>query len=109
PGQTSDTVILLGPLLFQQGLSVPIASLLVPVGAHRVPPVVPDHSGGAEPERPATLLQPPAHVHIVAGDAVAEIKPPDRLQRLLAEGHIAARNMLRLAVRKQDMNRTPWS
>src|SRR5919204_2744455 len=104
----SDRVVLLGPLLFEQGLGLPIAALLLPVGAHRVAPVVPDHSSGAEPERPATLLQAPADVHIVAGDAVAGIKPPDRLQGLLAEGHIAARNMLRLAVREQDMRRPPW-
>src|SRR5207253_9496812 len=104
----SERVVLRGPLLFEQGLRLPIAALLLPVGAHRVAPVVPDHGGGAEPERPATLLQAPAHVHIVAGDAVAGIKPPDRLQRLLAEGHIAARNVLRLAIRKQDMNWPPW-
>src|SRR5919199_6177963 len=104
----SDPAVLLGPLLFEQGLRLSIAALLLPVGAHRVAPVMPDHGGGAEPERPATLLQAPADVDIVAGDAVAGIKPSDRLQRLLAEGHIAARNMLRLAVRQQDMSRTSW-
>src|SRR5437763_1953618 len=45
----SETVVLLGPLLFQQGLRRPIAALLLPVGAHRGTAVVPHHTGWPAP------------------------------------------------------------
>src|ERR671932_2686734 len=61
PGEMSDTVVLLGPLLFEQGLRLPIAALLLPVGAHRVAPMVPDHSGGGGAQRPTSLVGTPAN------------------------------------------------
>src|SRR5438093_9186624 len=48
--------------------------LLFPVGAQRVPAVVPDHGGRAEAQRPTPLLQLPAHIHVVAGGAELRIE-----------------------------------
>src|SRR5689334_13251958 len=69
PRQLPGAVVFLGPLFLQQGLSPPVPPLLLPVMAYRVAPVMPDNRRRVESERPATLLQPPTHVDIVAGDA----------------------------------------
>src|SRR5439155_9895108 len=67
PCQLPCNAVLLRPLLLEQRLGLPIPPLLLPIRAHRVAPMVPDHGGWVEPESPATLSQPPAHVHVVAG------------------------------------------
>ena len=67
---------------------------------------MPDDSRRAEPERPFPLLQPPTNVHVVAGRAKLRIEPPDRLEGLLAERHVAAGDVFSLTIAEQDMNRS---
>src|SRR5205814_8292957 len=69
PAYVPRSVVLLGPLAFEHRLGPAVADLLAPIRAHRVAAVVPDNGGGVEAQRPAPLLQSPAHVHVVAGDA----------------------------------------
>src|SRR6266581_3327033 len=98
-------VVLLRPLSLEHRLRSAVPALLLPVRAHRAPRVVPDDSRGAESQRPLTLLQPPAHVDVVAGHAKLRIEPANRLEGLLAECHVAARDVFSLAIAEQDMNR----
>src|SRR5207245_9947829 len=66
PADVPRPVVLLGPLPLQHRLRAAVADLLLPVGAHGIPAVVPDERGRAEAEAPTELAQPPAHVHVVA-------------------------------------------
>ena len=68
--------------------------------------MVPDHGGRVEPERPAAFLKLPAHVHVVAGDAELRIEPADRFEARFAERHVAAWDVLRLAVGKEHVHGT---
>ena len=51
------------------------------------------------------FLQAPADVDVVAGDPEPLVEAADLLQRRLAEGHVAARHVLGLAVGDQDVDR----
>ena len=64
-----------------------------------------DDRAGAEAECPAGLLQAPADVDVVAGDPELLVEAADRLQGRLAEGHVAAGDVLGLAVGEQDVDR----
>ena len=75
PEQMAGDVVLLRPFLFQQRLGLAVALLLLPVRAHRVAAMVPDHGGGTEPQRPAPFAQPPADVDVVTGDAELRVEP----------------------------------
>ena len=66
--------------------------------------MVPDHGGGAEAQRRATFLQPPARVHVVTRSTELRIEPADRLETGFAERHVASGDMLGLAVGQQDVN-----
>src|SRR5947209_374233 len=66
PAQMAKTVVFLRPLALQQRFGLAVATLLPPVGADRIAPVVPDHGGGTKAKRPATLLKVPADIDIVA-------------------------------------------
>src|SRR5438034_445491 len=81
------SVVLLGPLTLEQRLGTAVAALLAEVRADAVAPAVPHHRGGAEAERPAGFLEPPADVDVVARDPELLVEAADRLERLLAEGH----------------------
>src|SRR5438445_12165760 len=98
PAHVPWAVVLLGPLPLQHRLRPAVPDLLFPVGTQRVPAVVPDHGGGAEAQRPALLLQPPAHVHVVPGGAELRIEPADRLEAGFAARHVAPGEVLRLAI-----------
>ena len=74
-----DGVVLLGPLAFQGGLGAAVVELLPPIAADRVAAAVPDHRRGVEAERPAALLEAPADVDVVAGDAELRVEPADGL------------------------------
>src|SRR2546427_9251246 len=66
--------------------------------------MMPDHGSRVETQRPALLLQLPAHINVVASDAELRIEPPYRLQGSFAKRHVTARNMLRLLVGEQDVD-----
>src|SRR5687767_8239652 len=99
----TNPVVFIGPLPFEQRLSFAISNLLTPVGADRASPVVPHDSRRIEAQGPATLLEPPTHVDIVTGGPKLGVESANLLQAALAEGHIAARDMLRLSVREQNV------
>src|SRR5205814_6815265 len=105
PAHVPRAVVLLVPFPFQHRLCPAVSDLLFPVGAQRIPAVVPDQGGRAEAQRPAPLLQLPAHVHVVAGGAELRIEPADRLEAVFAERHVAPGDVLRLAIAEKDVNR----
>src|SRR5207248_9994800 len=96
PARVPGAIVFLGPLPFEHRLRAAVPDLLLPVSAHRVAAVVPDHRGGAESKRPAPLLEAPTHVHVVAGGAELRVEPSDRLEAGFAERHVAARNVFGL-------------
>src|SRR2546428_1011926 len=106
PRQMPGRVVLPRPLPLQHRLRPAVPALLLPVRAHRAPRVMPDDSRRTEPERPFPLLQPPTHVHVVAGRAKLRIEPPDRLEGLLAKRHVASGDVFGLTIAEQDMNRS---
>ena len=59
-----------------------------------------------EADLPAARLQPPAHVHIVAGAQVDRIEAADGEQRLAAKRHVAAGHVLGDAIVEQHVGRT---
>src|SRR5207244_5541353 len=106
PADVARAVVFLGPLALQHRLGPAVPDLLLPVGAHGIPPVVPDHGGRAEAERPAPLLQPPAYVHVITGGAKLRIEPADGLEAGFPERHVAAGDVLRLVIGPEDMHGT---
>src|SRR2546428_498400 len=80
PADVPNVVVLLRPFALQHRLGAAIADLLPPVGAHRIATVVPHHGGRVEAERPAAILQSPAHVDVVASRSEPGIEPTDRLE-----------------------------
>src|SRR5690349_5233522 len=66
--------------------------------------MVPYHRGRAETEPPASLLQPPTHVDIVASYAVLRIEPTDRLESSFADRQITAWEVICLSIRDEDMD-----
>src|SRR5438067_6468350 len=101
----AHAVVALGPLRLEQRLCPPIALLLAPEVPDRVAPVVPHERRWAEPQGPALLLEPPAEVHVVAGRPEARVPAVDRLERLPPERAVAARDVLGLAIRQEDVDR----
>src|SRR6266498_5673338 len=101
PLAIASAVELVGVLEAQQRLGLAVASLLPQVGARVLPAVVPDERARGEGDPVARLLQPPAHVDVVAGLAVLRVEAVDRFQRLAPERHVAARDVLRYLVALQ--------
>ena len=66
---------------------------------------MPDERRRGEADLPAARLQPPAHVHIVAGAQVDRIEAADRQQRVAAERHVAAGHVLGDAIVEQHVRR----
>src|SRR5215471_454719 len=100
----AGAVVLVGPLAFQQRFGLAVAPLLLPVGPYGGTSVMPDHGSRAEPQRPAPLLQPPAHVDVVAGSAELRIEPANGTQTGSPDRHVAARNVLRFLVGEENMH-----
>src|SRR5215471_15691353 len=71
--------------------------------------MVPNHGGRAEAQRSASLLQAPAEIHIISGDAKLRIEPAGFFERRPSEGHVAAGNVLGHLVGKQNMYRSARS
>ena len=65
--------------------------------------MVPDHRRGVEPQSPAALPEPPAHIDVVAGDAEPRSKPPTA-SSALSEGHVATWYVLRLLIGEEDVD-----
>src|SRR5205807_8812667 len=91
-------VVFLRPLALEHRFGSAIADLLLPIGAERVAAVMPDHGGGMKAQGPPPLLQAPADVDVVPGGAELRIEPADRLEAFLPERHVAAGDVLRLAI-----------
>src|SRR5262245_28403035 len=66
---------------------------------------MPDQGRRVEADAPAALLDPPADIDVVAGDAKARIEAVESQQALPAKSHVATRDVLGLVVREQDMDR----
>src|SRR5215467_14712793 len=106
PGEMSGAVVLGGPLLREQSLCLRITLLLLQISAQRAAAVMPHDRRWRETDGPATLLQPPADVDVIPGNAKTGIEASD-LQELVASiGHVAAGDVLGDAVRQQNVNRT---
>ena len=92
-------------LAHQQGLRLPVTALLSHVSPDGRAPVVPDKGRRAETNLQARLLQAPAQVHVVARPVEDRIEPAHLRQRPLVERHVAAGDVLRLAVGQHDVRR----
>ena len=104
PGEVAGGIVLLRPLPLQVGLGPPVVQLLVPIGADGIAAAVPDHGGGVKAERPAALLQPPADVDVVAGDAKLGVEAADRQQPVPAKRHVAPGDVLGHLVGQQHVH-----
>src|SRR5215831_16360348 len=104
PREMAGRIVLLWPFAFEQRLSSPIVQLLFPISPHQVAAMMPDHSSGVEPHRPALSLQPPTNVDVITCDTELRVKSADRLEGSFAERHVAAGNVLCLLVGKEDMD-----
>src|SRR5258707_3553290 len=98
PGEMTNRVVLFGPFAFEQRFGRTIPNLLFPVPSNGPAPMMPDQSRGAEAKAPAQLLQAPAHVDVVPGGAKARVEPALGFQGSLADSHVAAGDVLCLAV-----------
>jgi hypothetical protein len=67
--------------------------------------MMPNHGRRAKSENQSSLLQPPADVNVITCYSKLGIESTDRLKRSFTERHITARNMLGLAIRKENVNR----
>src|SRR5437762_4002653 len=104
PAHVAGAVVFPRPLSLEHRLRAAVATLLFPVRAHRPPRVVPNRGRCAESERAFPLPQAPAHVAVAAGGAEPCIESSDRLEAVLAERHVAARDVFSFTIAEQDMN-----
>ena len=100
---------LLGVVRLQPHLALPVAHLLAPEGADRGAVVVPDQRRRGEADGAAGALQPPAHVHVVAGAQVDGVEAADGAERLAPHRHVAARDVLGDAIVEQHVGRAARS
>ena len=84
-----------------------IPDLLAPVGARRRAMSVPDERGRGEANLPPLGLNPPTHVHVVAGTHEHWIEPADREQGLPPKRAVTARDVLGDPIVQQDMRGCP--
>ena len=91
-------VVFLGPLLLKQSFGPAIAPLLIQIRSNRIATVVPYDSRWAESQLPVAFLEVPADVHIVARHTKTFVEATSLKQRGLPIRHIAARNVLCLAI-----------
>jgi len=101
-------VVFLGPFLFQKRLGPAVANLLFPVSPNPLSAMMPNHRAGIEAYLKARLLNPPADVHIISGHAELRIESSDDLQYTFAKRHVAAWNVLRIAVGYENMRGPAW-
>ena len=106
PAQLPDRTVSGRPLVFQQGLGLPVADLLLPELSDRFPAVMPDDGGRRVPDESPAVAEPPAHIDVVAGGSEYPVETADRFECLLPERHVASRDVLRDRVGQQDRIRT---
>ena len=99
---------LAGMLQREPGLALAVAHLLTPVTLDRRAVSMPDERRRGEPDSPAARLQPPAHIHVVAGAQVDRVESTDLAQRVAAKRHVAARDVLGDAIVEQHVRWTAW-
>src|SRR5215475_6535178 len=78
PGEVSGAVVLVRPFLREQDLCLRITLLLLQISAQRAAAVMPYDRRRRETDGPATLLQPPADVDVIPGNAKTGIEASDR-------------------------------
>src|ERR1041385_262144 len=93
----------LGPLSLEHRFRSPVVELLPPVPSNRAPPVVPNHRGRMKAQLPATLMEPPAEIDIIARDSKLRVEPFDCLEASAAIRHVASRQMLGLPIGQQNV------
>src|SRR6185312_4851778 len=91
PSDMSGRVIFLWPFLLEHRLGSAVTHLLLPVGHHRVAPVVPDERGRIVSQRKALFLKAPTNVDVISRAAKPLIETADLQQRSSTKSHIAAR------------------
>ena len=92
-------------LAHEQGFGIAVTALLLQIGANGRAPIVPDKSRRAEPYAQACLLHAPTQIHVIARLVENGIKAANLAQRPFVERHVAAWNVLCLAIRQHDMRR----
>src|SRR5687767_9150403 len=80
-----------------------IPLLLPQIGTDRRATMMPDQRRRRVTDLQTGIDEPPADVHIISGDAKLLIKSAKAQQRIPFECHVAAGNVLRLAVIDHDM------
>src|SRR6266550_965986 len=106
PCQVSDAVVLRRPFFRQQSLCLCVTSLLFQIATKRTAAVMPHNGRRRKTDGPATLLQSPTNIDIISRDAKPWVEASDLEQPFTSIGHVAARDMLGHAIRKQNVNRT---
>src|SRR5215203_3736783 len=82
----------------QERFGFAVARLLFQIGFYGRAPVVPDEAGWTEPDAVTGLLQAPAHIHVISSLAINRIEAANVIERPFVEGHVAAGNVLGLAI-----------
>src|SRR5207245_905151 len=65
PAQLPDRIVSSRPLVFQQGLGLPVADLLLPELPDRLAAVMPDDGGRRVADESPAVPEPPAHIDVV--------------------------------------------
>src|SRR5882672_6467787 len=66
---------------------------------------MPDNRRWTEAQCPAFLLQSPTDVHVIPRHAELRVETADGLERRNSKRHVAPRDVLRLAMRQQHVDR----
>ena len=101
-------IVLLRPFLLQEGFRFAVIVLLLPVGANRITPVVPDHRARTISEGPPLLLKSPANIHIVSRNPKLRIESTYGFQSGFAKSHITPGNMFGLGIGQKNVDRISW-
>src|ERR1700730_14104068 len=88
-------------------LGLAISSLLFAVSDHSIAAKMRAHGGGSVADDIARVLKAPADVDVVAGCPINRIEAAEPHQRLAAERHVAAGDVLCDFVADQYMRRAP--
>ena len=108
PHGSAEAVEIFGVTALEQGFGLAVAGLLFEVGGDGIASVVPDETGRAESDLVASLLEPPANIHIIAGLTVNGVKAADLPQCPSVECHVAAGDVLGDAVVEHHMGGASW-
>src|SRR6266511_1571129 len=86
-------------------LRLPVPHLLFEIRLDGLAPVMPHDGGWAKADGIPEILQAPADIDIVAGGGVCRVEPANLDERLRAEGHVAAWDMLSGFIVEQNLGR----